>query len=93
MKTSLNDLHEIDEYLSGTMPAGESIIFQVKLITDPITRVNVLLQQKVHEILRLYQRKKIRAEIQKTHDRIFSDPDKADFRQRITHLFNHRANG
>lgn len=88
MKTSLNDIREIEGYLSGSLGAREAIAFQSKLYTDPIARMNLILHQKIHEILCAYHRKKLRQEVEKTHRRIFSDPEKVKFSDTIVRLFN-----
>jgi len=88
MKTSLNDIRKIEGYLSGNLEHEEEIAFHAKLCTDPMTRMNVILHQKMHDILRAYHRKKLRQEIERTHQRIFCDPEKVSFTDTIVRLFN-----
>lgn len=83
MKISLNKIREMENFLDGRMSAGASLLFQVRLVCDPGLRLDVALQQKVRDLIRMYHRKKIREEVGSVHERIFNDPVKAGFSQSI----------
>ncbi len=83
MKISLNKIREAENFLDGRMSAGASLLFQVRLVCDPGLRLDVALQQKVRDLIRMYHRKKVREEVGSVHERIFSDPVKSGFSQSI----------
>jgi len=88
MKTSLTDLHTIELYLLDKLPAEERLVFEARLLTDAVFRINVACQKKVYSILHYYHRKKIKDQAEQCHRQLFSDPMKKEFQQRILNLFN-----
>lgn len=89
MRTSLNDIRKIENYLDGKLNSKESIAFQTELLTNAVLKLNFFVQQKVYSILRLYHRKKIKEEIETVHRRLFDDERNVDFQQSIFQLLKH----
>jgi hypothetical protein len=67
MRTSLNEIREAESFLKKEMNAGESLVFQAKLITNPRLRFNVTLQKRLMDVVRLYHLRKIKRDLQMTH--------------------------
>lgn len=88
MRISLNEIKIIEGHLLNKLMPAESLLFNARLANDPVLRFNVFLQRQIHIVIRLYQRKKIRAEIESAHDRLFEDPIHAAFQQTVRHYFN-----
>lgn len=89
MRTSLNDIRNIENYLEGKLNPEELLVFQARLLSDPVLKLNVYVQQKVYSILRLYHRKKLKEEVETVHQRVFGDPLKVKFQQAVYQLFKH----
>ena len=89
MRTSLNEIRKIENYLDGKLNSEESIAFQTELFTNAVLKLNVYVQQKVYSILRLYHRKKLKEEIENVHRRIFEDEKNVVFQQSIFQLLKH----
>jgi len=89
MRTSLNEIRKIENFLDGKLNSEESIAFQTELFTDAVLKLNVYVQQKVYSILRLYHRKKLKEEIENVHRRIFEDENNIVFQQSIFQLLKH----
>ena len=87
MRTSLNEIRQIEKYLLRQLSTEEALVFEARLLTNPVLKANAYLQQKVYQLLRIYHRKKLKEEVEAVHQRLFSDPEKADFQQNIIHLF------
>ena len=87
MKTSLNNMEETEDFLSGRLSADESLHFKLRMLLDPVWRKNVAFQQKTYSIIHAYARKKMKEEIQAVHDKIFSDPHRAAYHQQVWELF------
>lgn len=87
MRTSLTDIKQAEAWLQGTLTPQDSLLFEARILTNPLLRANVALQKKVLALLRFYHRKKLKEELEAVHQRLFSDPAKADFQQQIHHLF------
>ena len=88
MRTSLNNIKQTEDYLSGQMSAGDSLLFKAKMLIDPSLRLNVVMQQKIYLLVRLYSRQKLKSEIENVHKKIFHDPAKAAFRKEIFKYFS-----
>jgi hypothetical protein len=87
MRTSLNELKQAEDFLSGNMEPEEQVVFRAKLLIDPSLRVNVASQHKVYGLVRQYGRKKIREEIESVHQSLFREPSHKTFREKIYSLF------
>lgn len=89
MKTSWNDIEQIDNYISGKFTPEELLLFRSKLLINPMLQLNVSLQKKARLLIKLYSRKKVKTEIESVHEKLFNDPAKISFQQKIMRLFYH----
>lgn len=89
MRTSLNNIRLTEKFLKGQMSPGESVLFQMRLMDDPVLKVNLAVQEKIYALIRLYHRKKLKEEIQSLENKMFSDPSKAGFQESIHYFFKH----
>jgi hypothetical protein len=87
MRTLLNEIKLIDNHLFNQANAGDALLFDAMLILNPALKENVLWQKKTHAIIQQYSRKKLKAEIDSAHQRLFTEPAHKTFRQRIWGLF------
>jgi len=87
MRTSLNDVRQTEQYLNGQLTPEEVLVFEAKLLTNPILKLNMLFQKKVYLIVAMYHRKKLKEEAEVVHQRLFNDTNKKDFQQNIYSLF------
>lgn len=88
MKTSLNELRLIEDYLLAGHGDGERCLFEAKLILQPELREQVYWQKKTYQVVRDYGRKQLKAEIAHVHQTLFNAKEHQSFRQRIMRLFN-----
>jgi hypothetical protein len=87
MKTSRNNSRHIEEYLNGRQTTEDTLVFEANLLVDPMLRMNVFFQKKIYSLINLYGRKKLKAEIEQVHNRLFENPEKIVFQDRIHQLF------
>ncbi len=87
MKISWNDTRHIERYLNNELAKEEKILFEAQLVLDPYFKLNVELLKKVHSLIKLYGRKKMKVEIGKIHHKLFQNPEHVIFQQRIHQLF------
>lgn len=87
MKTSWNDTRQIERYLDQELSEEEKILFEAKLVLDPRFKLNVGLLKQIHSLIKLYGRRKMKAEIGKIHNKLFQSPEHVIFQQRIQQLF------
>ncbi|MGN6434931.1 MAG: hypothetical protein ACTHMM_00300 [Agriterribacter sp.] len=87
MKISWNDNRHIERYLNSELSEEEKILFEAQLVLDPHLKLNVGLLKRIHSLIKLYGRRKMRAEIGKIHHKLFQNPEHVIFQQRIQRLF------
>lgn len=87
MKTSLNDIRQTEAYLNEIQPPDEKLVFEARLITQPLLRLNMFFQQKLYRVVRAYHRQQQKEKMESVHRKLFSDPAKKEFQQNICQLF------
>jgi len=90
MRTSLNEIKEIDDHLLKQSPPDEALLFEAKLIINPELQYRVQWQQQTLNLVQQYGRDSFRAEIEAVHQKLFSQPGHEGFRQKIMRLFGKR---
>lgn len=87
MRTSLNEIKLIDGYIFNSNQTEDALLFDALLILNPDLPGQVMWQKKTHAIVQQYSRKKLRAELENAHQRLFNEPEHKSFRQRILNIF------
>jgi hypothetical protein len=87
MRTSLSEIKLIDDHLFNRGNMGDKLLFDAMLIIDDGIAGKVLLQKKTHTIIQQYSRKKLKAEIEAVHQKLFNEPSHKTFREKIMSLF------
>ncbi len=88
MRTSLNEIRMIEAYLDNQLRVPDRLLFEARILTNPSLRLNVWLQKKVLQLLRIYHRNKIREAAGEYDEQFFYNPKNAEYRKRIMNLFN-----
>lgn len=87
MRTSLAEIQQTEKYLLGEMDPGDALVFEARMLSNPLLKMNVFFQKKVHAVLRVYHRKKLKEEAEAIHQQLFNDPVKKEFREKIFQCF------
>ncbi len=87
MRTSLNNIKLIDDYLLGNLPTGEALLFEANTLLNNQLAEDVMLQKKTHNIIEQYGRQSIKAEIAAVQQTLATAPQYHGFMQRIANLF------
>jgi hypothetical protein len=88
MRTSLNNIQAIDDYLLGSMAPGDALLFEAKILLNNDLRDDVQTQQNTYSIIRQYGRQSIRAEIIAVQQALTTAPQHRSFMQRIKNIFS-----
>lgn len=88
MRTSLNDIQQIDDYLLQYAGKTDRALFEARLLLQPALRVNLAWQQKTYDIIRQYSRRQLKAEIESVHQHLFNEPEHNSFRRKIMAFFS-----
>lgn len=87
MRTSLNDIAHTEKYLKNQLPPEDKLLFEARLLTNPLLRWNVTAQQKVYTLLKLYHRRKTKEQAQSVQQRLLKESQHAAWKEQITQLF------
>ncbi len=88
MRTSLNEIHLIEKYLFADLSKEESRNFNVRLSSDKLLRLNVLMQQQLYRLLLQYHRRTKKKEAEIVQRRLFEDPEHGAFQASIHKIFD-----
>ena len=87
MKISWHDTRGIERFLNNELSEEEQVLFEAQLVLNPHFKLHVALQKRIYSLIKLYGRRKMKAEIGKIHHKLFQNPEHVIFQQRIQQLF------
>jgi hypothetical protein len=87
MRTSLNNIRLIDSHLFNRNTTGDALVFDALLILNPELNEQIEWQKKTHNMIQQCSRKKLKAEIESVHQKLFNTSEHISFRHRILNLF------
>lgn len=87
MRTSLNEIKQIEDHLFNQVDPGEAVLLEARLILNPQFADNVKWQQQTYHLVKQYGRKKLKAELDAVHQQLFTQAVHRSFAQKIRALF------
>jgi hypothetical protein len=87
MTTWINDMKNVDDYVTGKLSPEETLLFEARLLLDPALKFRVALQRKIISIARMYGRKTVKSEVENIGQKLFSDQSKTGFHHEVNRLF------
>lgn len=87
MRTSLNNIKAIDNYLLGGMAPGDKLLFEANILLNSDLVNDVGHQQNTYAVIRQYSRQKIKDEIAAVQKILAVEPQHQGFMRRIANLF------
>ncbi|HEY5326563.1 MAG TPA: hypothetical protein VIJ27_06150 [Mucilaginibacter sp.] len=87
MRISLNEIKLIDDHIFNQGTHEDALLLDALLILNPALSNQIRWQKKAHTIIKQYGRKKLKAEIESVHRKLFHEPIHQSFRLRILRLF------
>jgi hypothetical protein len=87
MRTSLNNIKEIDDHVLGLHSPQDGLLFEAKMILDPKLKLDVALHAQTLTLVQQYGRKQLRADIEVVDNQLFTRPEHSNFRQNILRFF------
>lgn len=88
MRTSLNQIKEADNFIEGVLPADDSLVMQARMLVDEDWRHNVAIQQETISLVRAFGRKKLKARLEATHEKLLGTHAESAFKLKISKIFN-----
>ena len=87
MRTSLNNIKAIDDYIMGRMAPGDVLLLQAGMLLNSDLKDEIKDQQNAHAIIRHYSRQRIKNEIIAVQNTFTTARQYQGFMQRIVNLF------
>lgn len=87
MRTSLNEIKNIERYLQDHLSFHDKRAIEECIQRDQSFRINVFLQRKLYRLLPFYKRRRIKEQAEELHHRLFHQSEHAAFRESIFQLF------
>jgi hypothetical protein len=87
MRTSLNNIKAIDDYLLGRMAPGDALLFEANMLLNSDLTDDLKHQQSTYSIIRKYSRQNLKAEIMAVQETLAAAAQHQGFMQRIAGLF------
>lgn len=84
---TLNESKRIENYLFRKLAPSSRLVFEARLLIDPILSFKVDSQRRLYSIIKCYGRRALKIEVERIHRDLFSDPAKNNFRQEIQKTF------
>ena len=88
MRTLLNEIKLIDDHIFSRGTIGDQLVFDAMQIIDDGLPAKIIWQKNTHAIIQQYSRKKLKAEIETVHQKLFNEPVHRSFRQKIMWFFS-----
>jgi hypothetical protein len=83
----MNELQQLEYYLQGKLLPEEHLLMEARLLLDVELSDRLTWQQKTYSLLKTYGRKKLRTEIERVNNRMFSEEKFNSFRKKIQTIF------
>jgi hypothetical protein len=90
MRTSLIETEQIESHLLQLSYPGDALVFEARLLLEPELHEKLQWQQKTYDMVKLYGRDQLKKEIETVHQKLFTQPEHKNFRQKIRQLFSKR---
>lgn len=87
MRTSLNEIKEIEGYLLKANSVEKRLIQEARLCIDADFAENVALQKEAYVQVKAYARKQLKEEISTVEQQLFTKPEHIGFRQKVLRFF------
>ncbi|QKJ29126.1 hypothetical protein HQ865_04940 [Mucilaginibacter mali] len=87
MRTSLNKLQEIEQYLIREGDIADRLVFEARTIVDVDLAGEVSLQKETYAVISQYGRRRLKAELDAVHQQLFTLSRYQSFREKILGLF------
>ncbi len=88
MRTSLNEIKQIEDYLQQNISPEEAQQFEARLLLEPQLQEKLSWQKRVYHLIRQYGRRQLKRELNAVQNKVFTQSKYAGFQKSITRLFS-----
>jgi hypothetical protein len=87
MRTLLNNVKTIEDYVFGHMTHEDITLFEAKMLLDNNLADDVVCQKHTYSLIRKHSQERIRSEIKTVQNILAAAPQHAGFMSRMANLF------
>lgn len=87
MRTSLNEIAEIEKYLSKNLIPEKNILFQAKAILDRELNRKISLQKRIYDLVKLFHRNELKKQAEEVFSELVGNPETASFKNEVSAIF------
>lgn len=87
MRTSLNELKMLEQYLAHQLEPQDGLLIEAKLLLDEKLQEKLYWQQKSYQLINTYGREELRLQLNKIEEELFTKSAHKSFAQRIRSYF------
>jgi hypothetical protein len=87
MRTSLNNIKAIEDYLSGDLATGDALLFEANMLLNSDLVTDIKHQQNTYTVIKQYGRRQLKEEIVAVQQKLAAAPQHQGFIQYIANLF------
>lgn len=86
----MSEIQEIEHYILNQLSAEDHLLMEAKLLLNKELSEKEFWQRQTYALAKLYGRKKLKAEIEAVHARLFTEKKFESFRQKISFIFKRK---
>jgi hypothetical protein len=87
MRTSLDEIKEVDDQLLKLQQPDDALLFQAKLLIYPELKDEVMLHNQTLRLVQQYGHNHLRAQIAAVHRQLFTLQQHQSFREKVLRFF------
>ena len=87
MKTSWIETKGIEDYLLGKLDPQQRLVFKAGLLVNAVLEERCEQQQIAYHLVKIYGRKQLKAELEIVHQKLFSQKEHKNFREKVLSFF------
>lgn len=83
----MNETQQLDAYLTGDMSPENKLLMEARLLVNDRLKEQLLWQEKTYTLIKECGRRQLKRELEKVHQRLFSENRFESFRKQIESIF------
>lgn len=87
MRTSLNEIRELEDWLLKQGELSDRLVTEAKVLSNPELQENAKWQAQTYDLVAAYGRQKLREEIRQVEKQLIMSPKYRSFQDRIRSIF------
>lgn len=83
----MNETQQLEAYLKGEMSAENKLVMEARLLLMSGLKEKLEWQEKTYALIKEHGRRQLKLELEKVHQRLFSEKRFESFRKKIESIF------